>query len=53
MAYWIEHPRPGDKFPSPIEKGGYWKAPKGCVRVLVAEPTGYPIRHVVVGKRSR
>lgn len=42
----IDNPRPGDKFPSPIEKGGYWIVPEGCYRVILADVTGYPITHM-------
>jgi hypothetical protein len=47
MAQIIRNPKPGTRLPSPIERRGYWVVPEGCVYVVVAEPTGYPITHKV------
>jgi hypothetical protein len=47
MSHMIRNPRPGRKFPSPIERSGWWTVPRGCVQVCLADATGYPIDHVV------
>jgi hypothetical protein len=47
LARTIYNPRPGTKFPSPIEPSGWWTVPRDCLRVTLASVTDYPIDHVV------